>query len=204
MCRATRHSWPADGAGFAYLPFRPVIVPVASGLHHWFAMYRVCIAIIDASRARLFTFERAAGGDAIVEQLMEQCDLVNPARRLRPAALFSDAHPGSNRTGGLQYAFDDHRDAHIDQLDVVFAGAAVAEIEGLLRSSGARRLILCASPRMLGTLREVGRELQRDGLIVDELPRDLVKLTPPQVRERLASYGLLPTPPPRVGLRREA
>jgi hypothetical protein len=54
---------------------------------------------------------------------------------------------------------------------------------------------------MLGTLREVGRELRRDELIIDELPRDLVKLTPPQVRERLASYGLLPPSPPRVGLR---
>lgn len=55
--------------------------------------------------------------------------------------------------------------------------------------------------RSLGTLREVGRELRRDGLIIDELPRDLVKLTPPQVRERLASYSLLPPSPPRVGLR---
>ncbi|HEU4734732.1 MAG TPA: host attachment protein [Kofleriaceae bacterium] len=167
-------------------------------------MYRACIAIIDASRARLFTFERIAGVDAPEEQLTEQRDLVNPARRLRPSELFSDSRPGSSRTGDNQFGFDDHRDAHIDQLDIEFARDVVSEIEELLRSSGARRLIVCASPRMLGTLREVGRDLRRDGLVIDELPRDLVKLTPPQVRERLTSYSLLPPPPPRAGLRRGA
>jgi protein required for attachment to host cells len=165
-------------------------------------MYRACIAIVDASRARLFTFERVAGVDAPEEQLMEQSDLVNPGRRLRPSELFSDSGPGSSRTSGLQYGLDDHRDAHIDELDTGFARDVIAEIERLLQSSGARRLILCSSPRMLGTLREVGRDLRRDGLAIDELPRDLVKLTPPQVRERLASYNLLPPPPPRVGMRR--
>jgi protein required for attachment to host cells len=163
-------------------------------------MNRTCIAIVDASRARLFTFDRTQGGSGIHEQLVEQRDLVDPARRLRPSELLSDSRPGSSRTGGLQFGFDDHRDAHMDRLDTMFARAVVAEIEGLLRSSGARRLILCASPRMLGELRAVGNGLRREGLLIDELPRDLVKLTVPKIRERLGAYSLLPPLPHRAGL----
>jgi len=158
-------------------------------------MYRACIAIVDASRARLFTFERTAGAEGLHEQLSEQRDLVNLARRQPPSELFSDTRQGSSRTGGLHYKLDDHRDAHVDALDAEFARTIVAALVDLIRSSSAQRLILCASPRMLGTLREVGGELHRGGLPIDELPRDLVKLTAAQLRDHLTSYGLLPPPP---------
>jgi protein required for attachment to host cells len=167
-------------------------------------MNRTCIAIVDASRARLFTFDRTQGGSGIHEQLVEQRDLADPARRQRPSEQLSDRPPGSSRPGGLQDGFDDHRDAHTDQLDAAFARAVVAEIEGLLRSSGARRLILCGSPRMLGELRAAGNSLRREGLLIDELPRDLVKLTVPKIRQRLGSYSLLPPLPRRAGLRPSA
>jgi protein required for attachment to host cells len=166
-------------------------------------MNRTCIAIVDASRARLFTFDRTQGGSGIHEQLVEQRDLVDPARPQRPSEQLSDTPPGSSHTAGLQDSFNDHR-AHADRLDAAFARAVVAEIEGLLRSSGARRLILCASPRMLGELRAAGNGLRREGLVIDELPRDLVKLTVPKIRERLGSYSLLPPLPRRAGLRHSA
>jgi protein required for attachment to host cells len=155
-------------------------------------MYRACIAVVDASRARLFTLERNADGGALREELVEQRDLVNPARRLRPAELYSDTRPGMGRTGGVSYAFDDRRGAHIDELDAEFARTVVDELAALIRSARAQRLILCASPRMLGALRDVGRELRRDMLVIDEVPRDLVKLAPAELRDQLASYGLLP------------
>lgn len=166
-------------------------------------MYRACIAVVDASRARLFTLERNAGEGDLHEELLEQRDLVNPARRQRPSELFSESRPGTSRTGGRQYAFDDHRDAHIAELDAEFSRAVAGELAGLIESTHARRLILCASPRMLGHLREVGRELHRDMLVIDEVPRDLVKLTPTELRDQLASYGLLPAPPAPPRLARE-
>ena len=166
-------------------------------------MYRACIAVVDASRARLFTFRRAAEAEGIHEELSEQQDLVNLARRQRPSELFSDT-PGSNRTGGLRYAFDDHRDAHLDELDVEFARYVTTELGALLRTTAPQRLIVCASPRMLGHLREVGGELRRDrSLAIDEVPRDLVKLTTFELRDRLASYGLLPPQPSRPVLLHE-
>jgi protein required for attachment to host cells len=159
-------------------------------------MTRTCIALVDATRARLFTFERTTdpGGDH--DDFTEHADLVNPARRMRASDLFSDSRPGSNRTGPLQYAFDDHREAHLDNMDAEFARAVVGEIRRVMRVNAARRLVVCATPRMLGQLRAA--ELRHDGFAVDELPRDLVKLTAPELRDQLASYGLLPPKTARV------
>jgi hypothetical protein len=78
----------------------------------------------------------------------------------------------------------------------------IAAIEHTVRETGAHRLILCASPRMLGELRAL--DLRREGLVIDELPRDYVKFTPPQIHELLVEHGLLPESPPRPGLAHEA
>ncbi len=158
-------------------------------------MYRACIAIADATRARVFAFERTADESGVHEELIEQADLVNPARRRRPSELFSDTRPGTSRSGGRQDAFDDHRDAHVDKLDGEFASATAAEIRRIVRDARARRLIVCASPRMLGELRRAHGELRHAGLAVDEIPKDLVKLSPTQLRDQLESYGVLPRKP---------
>jgi protein required for attachment to host cells len=160
-------------------------------------MYRACIAVVDATRARLFTFTRDAESGSVLEEMSERADLVNPARHRTPAQLFSD-NTGSSRTGGLQYGFDDHRDAHIERMDAEFARDVTAAIDELVRHTGSRRLVLCASPRMLGELRAA--ELRRVGLAIDELPRDYVKLTVAQLRTQLAELGLLPALPPRLGV----
>jgi protein required for attachment to host cells len=155
-------------------------------------MYRVCIALVDATRARLFTFDRVTDGADIRDELVERTDLVNPQRRRRPSELFSDTRPGSSRTGHLQYAFDDHRDHHISQLDDRFARMAMAALRELIDEHSTQRVVICASPRMLGRLRAAAPGLLPGDIALDELPRDLVKLTPGDVRAELASRELLP------------
>jgi hypothetical protein len=49
---------------------------------------------------------------------------------------------------------------------------------------------------MLGELRTAAERLAPE-LELDTLPRDLVKLSPLQLRNHLAQYGLLPLPPRR-------
>ena len=149
---------------------------------------------MDASRARLFTYERSNEVDGLEEHLTEQRDLVNPARRLRPVELFSESRPGSSRTGDRQFAFDDHRDKHIEALDAEFSRTILGELAALMRTVHVQRVIVCASPNMLGELRAVGLP---DDVVVDELARDLVKLTPPQLRDHLERHGLLPAKPAR-------
>jgi protein required for attachment to host cells len=157
-------------------------------------MYQACIAIVDASRARLFVFERSREAEGLREQMSERHDLVNPARRLRPSELFSD-DSGVARSGPLQYGFDDHRDDHVEQIDAQFAATVIAELESLLDATRAPRLIVCASPKMLGALRTAGAGLRRRDLQIDELPRDLVQLGAVEIRERLAAHDLLPPRP---------
>jgi protein required for attachment to host cells len=155
-------------------------------------MNRTCIAVVDASRARLFVHERTAEPEGIRESLAERTDLVNPARRLRPSQLFTDSSPSSNQMGGLHYKIDDHRDAHNERLDAEFAREIAGAIRTELQTSPARRLILCASPNMLGELRPVLETLRAE-LPIDEVPKDLVKLTPARLQDQLRSYGLLPS-----------
>jgi protein required for attachment to host cells len=153
---------------------------------------RTCIAVVDATRARLFTFDRNHKADGVRERLTEVSDLVDPARRLTPSELFSDSRPGASRVGPRQYGFDDHRERHLDRLDAEFCRAIVGELGRLLDRIPCERLILCAGPRMLGMLRPLTRPLRHRDLEIDELARDLVKLTKPQLRQHLAARGTLP------------
>jgi protein required for attachment to host cells len=139
----------------------------------------------------LFVHERSAEPEGIRERLAERTDLVNPARRLRPSELFTDSSPSSDQVGGVHYKIDDHRDDHIDRMDAEFAREIVEAIEIELRDNPAARLILCASPRMLGALRTVAGNLP--AIPIDEVPKDLVKLTPTKLQDQLRSYGLLPS-----------
>jgi len=162
-------------------------------------MQRTLIAVVDATRARLIILTRttlAEGGPG--EELAELVDLANPGRRLTQSELFSDSRPGSSRVAGRGFAFDDHRDAHVAHLDSEFARAVTDAIARTLSDSGASRLVLCASPRMLGTLRST--DLRPYGVAVQEIARDFSNLTLHQIQAHLVRLGLLPVPPPRAAL----
>ncbi len=166
-------------------------------------MTRICIAIVDAARARLYTFEELAGPNGPAQELRECADLIDPDRRLRPSELFSDTRPGSDRApSGRGYAVNDRRDSHMDQLDRRFAVEVTARLTDLVREHGCRRLIVAASPRMLGHLRSAGADLFGGRLAVDEIDRDLTHLSSPQIHDLLAARGVLPArvrlaaPPP--------
>jgi len=151
-------------------------------------MQRIVIAVVDATRARLFTYVRTVEPGRIEEVFSERADLVNPARRRTPAQLFSDTRTNTNRSGGKFYGVDDHRDAHVDAIDSEFASAVAAAIQEAVRDAGATRVIACASPRMLGMLRTT--KLWRGDIAVDELAHDYSKMTPPQIHEVLVGHGL--------------
>jgi protein required for attachment to host cells len=131
---------------------------------------RACIAVVDATRARIYTYQDRAEL-APTEQLREEIDLVNPARRLRPSELFGDAH--------------------VDAMDAQFARDIVGVLERLVRAGGYAHVIVVASPKMLGELRSADGVLHRADVTLDEVPRDLVKLTSSQLHDHLARRGLV-------------
>jgi protein required for attachment to host cells len=164
-------------------------------------MKRACIAIVDASRARLYTYDEA--GDP-THQLAEVKDLVNVGRRMKVGDTVSNSEPGvswSSKDGGAngganaRSSTDDHRDAKVDELDTRFAKEIVQNIESLVNEDGFRHLIVVASPKMLGLMRQTDGVLHRADLTIDEISRDLAKLTSAQLHDHLASMNLIP---PRV------
>lgn len=133
---------------------------------------RTCIAVADASSARLFVHEREATVSGIRDELVEHVDLVNPARRLTNDDLLSDT-----------------RDERLDAMDDGFAREIGERFAALAKTVHADRIVICASPHMLGKLRpQIER---RDGVAVDELAKDLVKLSSSELHARLARYGVL-------------
>jgi protein required for attachment to host cells len=158
-------------------------------------MKRVCIASIDAARARLFTYQEDARPG---QEMREIRDLANPGRRLRDHEMFSESRPalkasgqrGPDVSGGP--GSDDHRDNHIAVMDAKFAKEIVDEIDKLVRAEGVGHLILIAAPKMLGELRKANGMLKRNGLAVDEIPRDLANLDAPQLHDHLASLNMIP------------
>lgn len=151
-------------------------------------MFKATVAVVDASRARLFTFERETVVEGVRERFLEISDLVSPARR-HPSELFGH---------------DEQRAAHLHELDAGFARDIVAGVAELLRSTQSSHLIVCASPKMLGALRKATASLHHENLTIEELARDLSRLTAPLIREHLVDYDLLPSTPPRRPLARRA
>jgi protein required for attachment to host cells len=158
-------------------------------------MKRACIAIVDASRARLYAYEEEAEPG---RELREVRDLTNPGRRLKDSEQFSETRPPLGQSGRPGPSGepgstkDDHRDDHISMMDQKFAKEIVEEVDKLIRSDGFGHLIMIASPKMLGELRKANGSLKRNGLVVDEIPRELANLTGTQLHDHLASLDLIP------------
>jgi protein required for attachment to host cells len=157
-------------------------------------MKRLCIALADASRARIFTFEELAGRTGgRTQEIQERISLVHPGRRRRPSELFSDTRPGSDRTPtGRGFGLSDHRDQAVREMDRQFAADIARHLREVVDSCGCRDVVLAASPRMLGLLREHTAPLVEAGIAVHDLDRDLVRFTPAQLQDFLAERGLLP------------
>lgn len=157
-------------------------------------MHVTHIALVDATRARLFLHERAAEPDGLHDRLYEVTDFVNPARHQTAQQLFSD-RPGSRHAGASQYGLDDHRAAHVAHVDDEFASLVVAELHRVMQATSSHRLVVCASPHMLGVLRKHMAVLHRDGATIDELPRDFTQLAVNDVHDQLCAHKILPPRP---------
>ena len=153
-------------------------------------MKRICLVVADATRARIFTYERLAEPGGPREEFREEADLVDPERRRQPHELYTD-DAGQGRNGPHSYAFDDHRQDHRDRLDKEFAHEIAAAVEKIVKAQGFRELVVLANARMLGALRQRFGAFERMSSI-SYLDRDFTALSPHALRERLAELELLP------------
>jgi len=154
---------------------------------------RACIAIIDATRARICEYDdRNAPG----QELHEIDDRVNPGRR-HIGGVFTDTKGGERATdrGGTmhQQATDDHRTQAAENRDEKFARDLTTEIARIVRDGSFKHLVVVAAPHMLGEIRKHADALERDQeLKLDEVERDLGGLSDAEVHDHLAHAGILP------------
>src|SRR5688572_8618074 len=134
-------------------------------------MKRACVAVIDAAHARVFSYS-VDNGRSMLEELH---DRVSPGRQAH--GMFADKQSEGIRNGNARpNATDDHRTDHIAELDDRFARDMVAEVTKIVRAHAFRRVIVVATPKMLGCIRQEIEPLRRSGVTVDEIPQDLTRL----------------------------
>lgn len=153
-----------------------------------------CIVVADGSRARFFCLEdvpapEIQGGP----NLTEVNDLVNPEKEAHESQLFSDSKSGGNRTNGQGvHGYEDHRERQLAEHDRRFAKSVAETAAELARKHGANKLLLVARDRTLGMLRDEFEALERSGMQVNELHKDLSKLSANELQEVLAKEKLVP------------
>jgi protein required for attachment to host cells len=156
-----------------------------------------CVLVADAARARVLTLETDTGPLApTLAPLVEVAAITNPERRARDSDVLGDSRPGVRREapGTPGHGLDDQRDRRRREVDRVFANHAVDEAARVWKRYRACRVVVVASPAMLGELRKVLPKKNHTPTPYDvsELSRDLSRLAPPALHDALAGAGLLP------------
>jgi len=157
-------------------------------------MTQYCVVVTNGAHARFFTLQQSEIPELESgPNLIEQQQLSNPQKETQGTALWSDAKSGRNRSanGGQAHGYDDHRSQHQDEYERRFAVSIADECARLSHSSKASDVVLVSQKRMLGFLRSA-MESKLDGVNLQELAKDLSKLSPHELHEHLAREQLLP------------
>jgi protein required for attachment to host cells len=159
------------------------------------SMKETYVIVADASQARLYSLQQQSMDSGnVMTRLSSMREFDHPERRLRPSERLSDSRPGTHRAyaGGPAHGLDDRRDNEEVELDRRFAARIMDEARDALRDHAAARLIVAASPRMLGLLRKESELTSRDDLELIELDKDLTKLSVSALHDYLAKRDALP------------
>jgi protein required for attachment to host cells len=168
-------------------------------------MAKLGIITADGARARFITAEVVPDPDLEGNpRLTEQANLVHPLRDVPAREEFSD-RPSRKPSGagprGAGPVTDDHRDRHAAEDERRFARDLVLAGLRFVAEHGLTRVVLAATPRLLGVLRDQLGSRALGGVEVLELPLDLSGMSLAQVREALTRRGMLPEPQlPRAGV----
>jgi protein required for attachment to host cells len=154
-----------------------------------------CIVIVSGSYARYFALEPVELPELESgPRLVERGELFNPDKEIAGRYLYTDSKIGRGRAphGGPSHGYDDHRLQHEDESDRRFARRILEKIRRLSQTKHARYVVLVASARMLGLLRQDMDIILKSGIEVYELAKDMTKFSPEQIHDYLAKEHLVP------------
>lgn len=148
----------------------------------------------DGARARFFHLEPADVPELESgPNLVEDDVFVNPEREMPHGEMFSEQKSGRNRTSDSpMHGYDDHRSQHVSELERRFAQNIAHEAVTRAKKLDARCIVVAADPKLLGMLRPELEKANVPGLEIREVARDVSKLAPQSLHQRLAREHVLP------------
>lgn len=161
-------------------------------------MTKIGIIAADGARARFITGETL--DDTTLEgspKMVEHDNVVNPLGHVKSRDEFSDSmsrKPSGKGPHGALPVTDDHRDRHELEEDRRYARRVIEAAERFAKEQQPARLVLSASPGLLGVLRGELDQRRFNGLELMELPQDVSNQSLSQIRDVLTRRGLLPEP----------
>lgn len=156
-------------------------------------MNPTCVIVANSSRARFFKLEESNAPDyESGPKLIELSALINSETNHNSSGDWSEVKSGRNRatTSGNAHGYDDHRQKHLDEYEKRFAQSIVDETQRINKNKHGK-IILVSQNRMLGHLRNAISSTDK-GLQTKELNKDLIRLNPSELQERLCDERLLP------------
>lgn len=154
-----------------------------------------CVVVADGSGARFFTVEAPeVPGVEPGPNLVEQQDMDNPEATASGRETWTDVKSGRNtaRAGGPAHGYDDHRDSHEEEFSRRFAKRVAECSVEIAQQHEVKHLVLVASNRMLGLLREAVEIPPGRSIELHDLAKDLVHLNATEIHEHLGGAGLIP------------
>lgn len=149
-----------------------------------------CVVIAaDGARARMFLLEKDGELQA-GSRLVEKVDLANTEYMARGKdAPRVRTERNTSRQAGPMHPQDAERDWHRVEMERRFAREVALHASALAKGRG--KLILVASPRMLGLIRRPLRAAVSPRVNISELARDHTRLTPARLHQRLIADELI-------------
>lgn len=161
-------------------------------------MRTFCLVVADAARARVYSIAPPDDDDPRRGiAFTERADLINSERRRPLGDALSDKPGMSYSPTGRGFGLDDHRRQRTREVDRRFAVDIATAARTAIHATAAGRVVVIASSRMLGLLRQ-SLQLGRD-VVVEDHALDLTRLSTPQLHAQLAELGVVPAPVRAVG-----
>jgi protein required for attachment to host cells len=156
---------------------------------------KFCVVVANGSRARFYYLERPEFPELNARpRLVERGEVFEPELQERAQDLWTE-RTGMNRGAGSgSHSYDDHRNQHQAEFERRFAKQIADCAAKLIRSSGANSVVVCGVQRQLPLLKSM-LESRLNGVHIQQLAKDLLKLDSHTLYEHLHKEGLLPPQP---------
>ena len=154
-----------------------------------------CVIVAGGAHARFFTLEPVEFPELESgPRLIDRGELFNPEKEIAGRDLYTDSKMGRGRAplGGPAHGYDDHRLKHDKEFDRRFARKVLERASSIAQANQARYVVLVAPAYMVGLLRHELDIIQKHGMKVHILSKDMTKFPPKKIHDHLAKVEVLP------------